>query len=146
MINMSQFPNMFKFLDITTSDVAFEAYGKNLNKLFANSALAMFEVMINTKEIKPKIERRVEVQSNDLQGLLFDWLNNLLVFYGAENLAFSKFELKVDEKDFKLEGRCWGEEINPEKHETRTEVKAATYHKMEIEKNEVWKARVILDI
>lgn len=143
---MSQFPNMFKFLDITTSDVAFEAYGKELNELFANSALAMFEVMVNTKQIKPQIEKNVKIQSRDLEGLLFEWLNELLVFYGAENLAFSKFELKIDEENFKLEGKCLGEEINPEKHETKTEVKAATYHKMEIEKNEIWKARVILDI
>lgn len=143
---MSQFPNMFKFIDITTSDAAFEAYGKNLNELFASSALAMFEVMINTKQIKPKVEKNVKIQSRDLEGLLFEWLNELLVFYGAENLAFSKFELKIDEKNLKLEARCWGEEINPEKHETRTEVKAATYHKMKVEKNEIWKARVILDI
>ena len=136
----------FKFLDITTSDVAFEAIGKDLNELFASSALAMFEVMINTKQIRPKVERKVNIQSNDLKGLLFDWLNELLVFYGAENLAFSKFEVIMDEKDFKLEAKCWGEKINPKKHETRAEVKACTYHKMEIVKNEMWKARVILDI
>jgi len=136
----------FKFLDITTSDTAFEATGKDLNELFASSALAMFEVMINTKQIKPKVKREVKIQSNDLKGLLFDWLNELLVFYGAENLAFSKFEVKIDEKNFKLDAICWGEEINPDKHETKAEVKAATYHKMKIEKNEIWKARVILDI
>ena len=136
----------FKFLDITTSDTAFEATGKDLNELFASSALAMFEVMINTKQIKPKVKREVKIQSNDLKGLLFDWLNELLVFYGAENLAFSKFEVIIDEKNFKLEAKFWGEEINPEIHETKAEVKAATYHKMEIEKNDIWKARVILDI
>lgn len=143
---MKPISNTFKFLDITTSDAAFEAYGKNLNELFANSALAMFEVMINTKQIKPKVEKDVKIQSKDLEGLLFEWLNELLVFYGAENLAFSKFELKIDDKNLKLEARCWGEEINPERHETRTEVKAATYHKMKVEKNKMWKARVILDI
>ena len=143
---MSQFPNMFKFLDITTSDVAFEAYGKDLNELFANSALAMFEVMTNTKQIKTTVEKSVKIQSKDLEGLLFEWLNELLVFYGAENLAFSKFELKIDNKTLELEAKCWGEEINPEKHETKTEVKAATYHKMKVEKNEIWKARVILDV
>ncbi|NIO44700.1 MAG: archease [Candidatus Aenigmarchaeota archaeon] len=136
----------FKFLDITTSDTAFEATGKDLNELFASSALAMFETMINTKQIKPEVEREVKAQADDLKGLLFEWLNELLVFYGAENLAFSKFEVKVDEKNFKLEAKCWGGKINPDKHETRAEVKACTYHKMEIEKNDIWKARVILDI
>ncbi len=137
----------FKFIDITTSDVAFIAYGKDLNELFANAALAMFEVMINTKQIEPKVERKVKVKGDDLLSLLFEWLNELLFYYGAENLAFSKFEVKVDEKNFGLEATCYGEKINPEKHETKTEVKACTMHKMKIEKvNNIWQAQVILDI
>jgi SHS2 domain-containing protein len=136
----------FKFLDITTADVAFEAYGKDLNELFANAALAMFEVMINTKQIKPEVERKVKIEGNDLQSLMFNWLNELLVFVDSENLAFSEFEVKVDEEKLKLEAICKGEEMNKEKHETRTHVKACTYHQMEIKKNKIWKAKVILDI
>jgi SHS2 domain-containing protein len=136
----------FEFLDITTSDVAFEAYGKDLNELFKNSALAMFEVIVNTKQIEPKVERKVSLEGNDLQSLMFNWLNELLIFVDSENLAFSQFDVKVDEKNLKLEAVCKGEEINREKHETRTHVKACTYHKMEIKKNKIWKARVILDI
>jgi SHS2 domain-containing protein len=136
----------FKFLDITTADVAFEAYGKDLNELFANAALAMFEVMINTKQIKPKVERKVKIEGNDLQSLMFNWLNELLVFVDSENLAFSEFEVKVDEEKLKLEAICKGEEMNKEKHETRTHVKACTYHQMEIKKNKIWRAKVILDI
>ena len=136
----------FKFIDITTADVAFEAYGKDLNELFANAALAMFEVMVNVKQIEPKVERKIKVKGDDLLSLLFEWLNELLFYYGAENLAFSKFEVEVNEKSFELEAICWGEEIDPAKHETKTEVKACTMHKMKIEKNEIWKTRVILDI
>jgi SHS2 domain-containing protein len=136
----------YKFIDITTADVAFEAYGKDLNELFANAALAMFEVMVNTKQVEPKIERKVKAEGNDLQSLMFNWLNSLLVFVDSENLAFSEFKVKVDEKNFKLEGICKGEEMNREKHETRTHVKACTYHQMEIKKNKNWKARIILDI
>jgi len=136
----------FEFLDITTADACFRAYGKNLNVLFENSALAMFEIMVNTKQIEPKVERKIKAKAQDLQGLLFEWLNELLVFYGAENLAFSKFEVDLDEKSLELKAKVWGEKINPEKHETKSEVKAATYHKMEIKKNKEWKAQVIVDI
>jgi len=136
----------FKFIDITTADVAFEAYGKDLNELFANSALAMFEVMINTKQIERKVERKVEVEGSDLESLMFNWLNELLIFVDSENLAFSEFEVEVDEENFKLKAICRGEAIDRNRHETRTHVKACTYHKMEIKKNKIWKARVILDI
>ena len=71
----------------------------------------------------------------------------LLVFVDAENLAFSDFNVKVDEKNLKLKAICKGEKMNRSKHETRTHVKAATYHRMKIEnKNGVWEAQVILDI
>lgn len=137
----------FKFVDITTADVAFIAYGKDLSELFANAALAMFEVMINIKQIKSKVKKEVKVKGNDLQSLMFNWLNELLVYVDAENLAFSEFDVRADEKNFALEAECCGEKINPEKHETRTHVKAATYHQMRIEKvKNRWEAQVILDI
>jgi SHS2 domain-containing protein len=137
----------FEYVDITTADVCFVAYGKDLNECFANSALAMFEVMVNTKQILPRVERKVEVSAQDLQALLFEWLNELLFYYGSENLAFSKFSVEVDEKKFKVHATCWGETIDPERHETRTEVKACTMHKIKVEKiKDKWKAQVILDI
>lgn len=137
----------FEFIDITTADTAFIAYGKDLNELFANSALAMFEVMINTKQIKPKIEKKIKVKTEDLKSLLFSWLNELLVYVDGDNIAFSEFDVKVDEKKFELAAKCKGEKIDRKKHETRTAVKSCTYHQMKIEKvkNE-WKAQVILDI
>lgn len=137
----------FEFVDITTADVAFVAYGKDLNELFANAALAMFEVMINTKQIKVSTTRKVEVKGNDLQSLMFNWLNELLVYVDAENLAFSEFDVRINEKDFSLKAECLGEKIDTKKHETRTVVKSATYHLMEIKKaDDKWKAQVILDI
>jgi len=135
----------FKFIDITTADVAFESYGKDLNELFANSAVAMFEVIINTKQIKPKIERKVKLKGNDLQSLMFNWLNELLIYVDSENLVFSEFNVKINE--FELNAVCKGEKIDSKKHEIRTAAKAATYHKMEIKKiDNYWKARVIVDI
>jgi len=136
----------FEFVDISVADVAFLAYGKNLNELFSNAALSMFEVMINTNQVKPKIEKRINVKGNDLQSLMFNWLNKLLVFVDSENLVFSKFKTKVDGKNFILRATCRGEKIDPKRHETRTAVKACTYHEMKIEKNKIWKSQVILDI
>jgi SHS2 domain-containing protein len=136
----------FEFVDITTADVAFDAYGKDLNELFANAALAMFEVMINTKQVKTKIEKEIKVDGDDLVSLMFNWLNALLIYVDGENIAFSKFIVKVDDKKFNLDAICKGEIINNKKHEMRTAVKACTYHKLEIKKDSYWKARVILDI
>jgi SHS2 domain-containing protein len=136
----------FEFIEIATADVAFIAYGKDLNELFANAALAMFEVMIDTKQVEKKVEEKVFVEGHDLESLMFNWLNELLYVSDSKNLAFSEFDVKVNEKDFKLEAVCKGEEISHKKHQTRTVVKACTYHYMKIWKDEIWKAQVVLDI
>jgi SHS2 domain-containing protein len=137
----------FEFVDITTADVAFIAYGRTLDDLFSNAALAMFEVMINTKHIKPKITKKVKTNGNDLESLMFNWLNALLVYVDGSSLAFSKFNVKVDEKKLNLVAECIGEKIDIKRHERRTVVKAATYHKLEIKReDDYWKARVIVDI
>jgi SHS2 domain-containing protein len=102
----------FEFVDITTADVAFIAYGKNLNELFENAALAFFEVMINTKQVKPKKKIEVKVDGDDLESLMFNWLNALLVYVDGENLAFGKFDVKIDEKKLELKAICKGEEID----------------------------------
>ena len=137
----------FEFIDITTADVAFIAYGSSLDKLFENAALAMFEVMINTKRVKKKIKREINEKSIDLESLMFNWLNDLLYYYGAEGLVFSDFNVKIDPKKFTLNAIAFGERIDILRHEVKTEVKAATYHLLKIwkEKN-LWKVRVILDI
>ncbi len=137
----------FEFVDITTADVAFVAYGKDLDELFANAALAMFEVMVNTKQIKPTVSRKVKIKGNDLQSLMFNWLNELLIYVDSENLVFSDFKVRADEKKFSLSAEFKGEKIDRKKHETRTVVKSATMHKMEIKKEKnIWKAQVIVDI
>jgi SHS2 domain-containing protein len=136
----------FEFIEIATADVAFIAYGKDLNELFANAALAMFEVMIDTKQVEKKVEEKVFVEGHDLESLMFNWLNELLYVSDSKNLAFSEFDIKINEKDFKLEAICKGEEISHKKHQTRTVVKAATYHHMKIWKDKIWKAQVVLDI
>jgi SHS2 domain-containing protein len=56
---------------------------------------------------------------------MFNWLNELLVYVDSENLAFSRFDIEVDEKKPQLSAECYGEHIDPMMHETRTVVKAA---------------------
>lgn len=136
----------YEFVDITTADIAFIAYGKTLSELFSNAAIAMFEVIVDINSVEKKEERVVEVEGSDLESLMFNWLNDLLVFVDSEGLVFSSFDVNVDEKNMKLKAVCRGERIDKSKHEVRTQVKAATYHKMKIERNDVWKAQVILDI
>jgi SHS2 domain-containing protein len=139
----------FEFPDITTSDSAFIAYGKNLNELFENAGLALFETITNIKEVEAKEKLKVETSGYDLKSLMFSWLSELLFLSSTERIFFSKIsaEVKEEKENFLLKAECFGEKIDRNKHEIKTEVKAITYHKMEVkEEDGKWKAQVIVDI
>ncbi|KAF5071935.1 archease [Methanobacterium aggregans] len=141
----------FEFFDVT-ADVGYRAYGKTLNQAFENAALAMFEVMTDTNHIKPELLRKITLKSEDEEALLYDWLSELLFFHDSEYLVFSRFNVEISdkmedgEKVFLLEAVAEGQEFDPDVHERRDEVKAATYHMMDIQKKNGYMLQVILDI
>ncbi len=137
----------FEFFEVT-ADVGYKAYGKTLEEAFENAALAMFEVITDTSKIEPEIKRKIEVESEDEYALLYDWLSEFLVLLDVDYLVFSKFEVKIEKKEdgFSLKGTAWGEEFDPEIHESRAEVKAVTYHLMDVKQDNGVMVQVILDI
>lgn len=136
----------YKFLD-HTADIMFEAYGSSLNELFENSALATEETMVNLKQIKPKIKKEINLENENIENLLFDFLGELIYFKDAELLLFSKIKVIIKkDKLYKLKAVLEGEKLT-NKHEQKVDVKAVTYHKFEIKKvKNNFVARVILDI
>jgi SHS2 domain-containing protein len=120
------------------SDIGFRAYGKNLAEAFENAALALFEVMVNTSKVEPLKLTEVELEAEDEQALLYDWLDWLLYFHDSQNLVMSKFRVAISQTTggFKLNAKAWGEHFDPVKHSSRTAVKAMTYHMMEIKREQ----------
>ena len=133
-----------------TADVLIEAWGKSLEEAFEYAALAVFEVMTDVSRVKPKEERKVEAEGFDLESLLYDWIEELLFLFDSEGLLLSKFKVqKVTERkgEYELLATVWGERYDPQRHESRTVVKAMTYHLMKIEiKPGSVKLRFVVDI
>ena len=137
----------YKFLE-HTADIMFEAYGKTLNELFENAALATEETMIELKEIKLKTLKEVEFKNDNVEKLLYDFLSELIFLKDAELLLFSKIKVKIKlvKKIYELKAILSGERLT-NKHKQKVDVKAVTFHKFKIEKiNNNYLARVILDI
>lgn len=139
----------FRFLEkIAIADVAFEAYGKTLEELFVNCAKATFEAMVDFKTVTPNQVEKLKLENKTLEDLLFDWLAELIYLKDYKAMLFKEFSVKIQKNtNYVLEGEAKGEAINQNKHNLRTDVKAVTYHLFEIKKaNQLWKAKVILDI
>ena len=128
------------------SDVGFEVYGDTLEELFANAAIAMYSLMTDVDEIEGDEEREIEINSEDFQSLMFDWLDELIFLFDSESLVMRSFDIAIDESNFSIQGTCKGGKFDPSRHESGIIIKAVTYNMMEVKKNEVWKARVVLDV
>ncbi|MDD4878154.1 MAG: archease [Candidatus Nanoarchaeia archaeon] len=134
----------YRIVDDLTSDVMFEAYGKGLKEVFANSALAMFSVICNVSKVKAKKSVVVNVNADNASDLLYKWLSMLVALVDTKGMFFSKFEiLEIDETH--LKAKVYGEPISPEKGETV--VKAVLYYGFKLEKTKKgYAARVGCDI
>jgi SHS2 domain-containing protein len=133
-----------------TADVLIEARGSSLSEAFETAALATYEVMTVTSMVEPKVKIEVEVEGYDLFNLLYRWIEELIAYTDSQRLVFSKFkvkEIEVDQDYARLKAEAWGEEFNPEKHPSRTVVKAMTYAQMSMkEEMGCWTIRFVVDI
>jgi SHS2 domain-containing protein len=106
--------------------------------------------MTDLESVKPTDEQSFIIEGRDLQALLYSWLEELLLEFELKQKIYSCFEVSRIEKTsdgFKLKARAWGERYNPDKHISKIGIKAATYHRMEINKTpEQVTLRFILDI
>ncbi len=136
---------LYEFFDVT-ADAGFYAYGENINQAFENAALAMFNIITDTQNVLNKKTYTFSIQSEDKISLLYDFLEELLFIHETEFMLFSKFNITID-NNLNLKAIIKGEEINWEKHKRGSEIKAITFHKMNIEQTEdLCEIQVILDL
>ena len=127
----------FEFLE-HTADVYIASYGTTVEEAFENAATALFEVMTDTKKVKPRIEDTIIVEAKDELELLYNWLEILIVNFETKNRLYSKFNilaLNNNSVPLSLKARIWGDNFDPKKHVSKVGVKAVTYHRMEIIKD-----------
>ena len=86
--------------DVGTADIAFEATGRDLLELFATAADATMNVMIdNLHAIEPRETRQIELSNDNIEMLLFDFLQELIYFKDAKRLLLRVREAQIDQKD-----------------------------------------------
>ncbi len=133
--------------DIVSGDFAFEAFGETLEELFSSCAEACFSAMAELSRVEPKIDRYIDISADSIDDLLVSFLSELIYLKDAEKVFFSRFDIKIDDVKISLNSVAWGERIDYTKHDIKVDVKAATYHGLEIRRFEKgFKVKVILDL
>ena len=134
----------FQFID-HTADAGILVKAPTLEGMFETAALGFSALITRVDSLNCLIQRQFRLQEEDMETLLVSWLQELLYLLDTEDLIFGRFQVNL--KNLVLEATAWGEVFDPEIHTMKTEIKAVTYHQLEVvEDEEGWKAQVIFDI
>ncbi|MBS7646089.1 MAG: archease [Candidatus Bathyarchaeia archaeon] len=131
-------------------DAYIAAHGGTLGEALENAARAMFDVMTDIGTVEAAVKDEFTVEAGDEVELLHEWLNKLLIAFDIEGKLYSKFKVKEiggGDGGILLRAEAYGEPFNPSKHPSKVEVKAVTYHKMDVERRDgEVTVRFILDL
>ena len=124
-----------------TADWGLEVWAPELSPLIEEAARGMFELMGVVVSDESRCHRQLEIGAEDREQLLVSFLEELLFIADSEDLAFDGFMLSV--VDTNLLARLEGGFIV----ERSKEIKAVTYHYLEIEESERGlETRIIFDV
>jgi len=124
-----------------TADWSLRVWAPDLAGLLEQAARGMLELSGIRLEAGKRIRRRLTVESTDAEGLLVNFLAELLHLLEQEELAFDQYELAVSENVVKanLEGARVAEH--------KKEIKAVTYHNLKIvKKGAQVEAELVFDV
>ena len=133
-----------------TADVLVQAFGCTLEEAFKNAAVALADLTYYSERVEPRMAKKVEVEYDDLEGLLFKWIDELLFLFDAEKFAWGR-NIEVGLRQgagYRISATLHGETYDINKHGfTGLIVKAMTFHMMEIKKvDDYWVLQYVVDI
>ena len=133
-----------------TADVIVVGRGRTLEEAFEYAGVGVYEVMTDTSMVRPARRVDIDVEGDDVENLLYRWIEELLLYTDTEGLVFGMFRvcrIARENGRYRIVSSAWGEPFDPERHEERTEVKAMTYAQMEITRQEdCWRIQFVVDI
>lgn len=141
----------FRFHDeISTADVAFEAWGETREELFISCAAALLRTMVDVPDLVLRQQvLTIRLEHEELDLLLFSFLQELIFYKDARRLMLHADTVRIEEREgtFSLEAIVSGEQIEADRHRPLVDVKAVTLFRFQVlfEEN-LWKARVVLDV
>ena len=128
-----------------TADEKFRAEGENLEEAFSETVKAFSEI---TKGDRGEIKHSIEIESENTEALLFDFLDKLIFIQDTRGIAVGHAEnlnIKEKEDSYKLNADIMTEPITPGM--TLTDIKAPTYNEMKATYEDGrWILEAVLDI
>ncbi|GFN41560.1 MAG: archease [Marine Group I thaumarchaeote] len=130
-----------------TTDAFILVTAPSLTDAFTLAGQSVVDTTLDKKTIEEKEQRTLKVSGKDLRYLLLNWLEEVNYQLITEGFAIARFSLEISKNStYKLKSTIFGEPINLKKHHFKIEIKAPTFHMMEIKQNGQVTMRFLLDL
>jgi len=123
----------YELIDIS-GDVGIRAGGAGCEEAFVNAGIGMYSLITDIEKIGDAKPLEIRVTSDSPEGLLVNFLNELIFHFDAHNFIGRRIEFAEFSEDF-LRATIHGQEFDPARHEQRLLLKAATYHNLQFKKS-----------
>jgi SHS2 domain-containing protein len=137
-----------------TADVGLAARADTPGELFEAMAEGLAELICRRSAVRPARSRTISVQAEDIEALAVDYLSAILSAIQEDRFLVAAVEAEVffstpsgEAGPASVRATLRGETYDPSRHEILIEVKAVTYHRLQVARRETeWQGRVILDL
>ena len=129
-----------------TADVGLHVFGKDPTELFTTAARALFDIMIDARRVKATQSLFLRTEGLDWPDLMVNWLRELLYLWSGNDLLMHSTVIRTIGPQ-ELVADIIVDPFDPSRHAVKTEIKAVTYHQIEVRKQLTgWEAKIILDV
>lgn len=126
-----------------TADIGIKVKGDSPQDVFIDAARGMFDIIADTRRIKPKDQIEITQEAQGYDELLRGWLSELLYQFSVSGIVFKEFSVQ-SLTPHAVKATARGESAPGQ---IKTEIKAVTYHELEFKQTEDgYEARVIFDV
>lgn len=129
------------------TDAFIEVTGQTLEEAFETAGTAVVDTVFDIKSVEKKTVKKIEIKARDLNNLLYSWLEEIIILTITDGFVGASFEVSIDKsQEYVLHATIHGEEIDFQKHHFKLEIKAPTFHLMEIKQEKPIVMRFLLDL
>ena len=136
----------FHYLEHAT-DAFIEVEADTLEEAFLLAGRSVVETTLDISTVDEKQQRTINVKGKELRHLLLNWLEEINFMLITEGFAIKRFSLILHKnEEYEINSTVFGEDIDLKKHHFKVEIKAPTFHMMEIKQDGKVMMRFLLDL
>ena len=129
-----------------SADSGIMVWGTDMGNLFEKAATAMMQIMVSSGHTENIKTFKISLNEQDLPGLMVRWLGEILYLFSGEKEVVTGVRIDAISPTH-LDATLESVPFDPDLHEILCEIKAVTYHQIEVtKKDDSWEARVIFDL